>query len=93
MPAGASTNNIQAVTTNLFFTMNYMHDLFYDSGFDEASGNPQATTTAVGGVEGDPILAESQDYSGLDNANASRAHRRHQPARADVPVGLRQRRR
>ncbi|HEX6836334.1 MAG TPA: M36 family metallopeptidase, partial [Polyangia bacterium] len=68
---GASTNNIEAVTTNLFFTMNYMHDLFYDSGFDEVSGNPQASNYGRGGVEGDEIHAEAQDYSGLDNANAN----------------------
>ena len=70
-PSGGSTNNIQAITTNLFFTMNYMHDLFYDSGFDEVSGNPQASNYGRGGVEGDDIHAESQDYSGLDNANAN----------------------
>src|SRR6185312_13199665 len=70
-PSPSSTSNIQAVTTNLFFTMNYMHDLFYDSGFDEVSGNPQASNYGRGGVEGDDIHAEAQDYSGLDNANAN----------------------
>src|SRR4029079_13893561 len=59
------------VTTNLFFTVNYMHDLFYDSGFDEVSGNPQWSNYGRGGIENDPIRAEAQDFSGTDNANAS----------------------
>ncbi len=70
-PSCASTSNIQAVTTDLFFTMNYMHDLFYDAGFDEPSGNPQQDNYGRGGAAGDPIHAESQDNSGLDNANAT----------------------
>ena len=65
----ANQNNIEAVTTNLFFVINYMHDLFYDSGYDEVSGNAQLHNYGRGGVEGDPVLAESQDFSGLDNAN------------------------
>ena len=70
-PSSSSTTTIRAATTNLFFVMNYMHDLFYDSGFDEASGNPQLNNYGRGGIAGDPIKAESQDNSGLDNANAS----------------------
>jgi hypothetical protein len=71
---GATNENIQAVTTNLFFVVNYMHDLFYDSGYDEASHNSQQDNYGRGGagaLAGDPIHAESQDYSGLDNANCS----------------------
>jgi Fungalysin metallopeptidase (M36) len=62
---------IRAATTHLFFTVNYMHDFFYDAGYDEASGNAQADNYGRGGVGGDPINAEAQDYSGTDNANAS----------------------
>jgi uncharacterized protein (TIGR03382 family) len=61
--------HIDAATTNLFFIVNYMHDLFYDSGYDEASGNSQVDNFGRGGVGGDPVHAESQDYGGLNNAN------------------------
>ncbi|MDB4966396.1 MAG: Peptidase, (Fungalysin) family [Myxococcales bacterium] len=67
----ATPSNVQAVTTDLFFVVNYMHDLFYDSGWNEASRNPQTNNFGRGGVGGDQIHAESQDSSGLDNANAS----------------------
>jgi hypothetical protein len=68
---GGSTFNIQAITTNLFFVVNYMHDLYYDSGYNEAAGNSQNDNYGRGGVGSDAINAESQDYSGLDNANMS----------------------
>ena len=61
------------MTTNLFFIVNYMHDLFYDSGYDEASDNAQANNYGRGGVDrGDPILAESQDYAATTTPTARR---------------------
>ena len=33
--------------TNLFYMNNYLHDWYYDAGFDEAAGNAQATITAA----------------------------------------------
>jgi large repetitive protein len=44
---------------------------FYDAGFDEASGNAQSVNYGRGGVEGDPIQAQGQDYLGRNNANMS----------------------
>ena len=67
----ANTTSIRAVTTNLFYVVNYMHDAFYDSGYNEAARNPQQNNLGRGGVAGDPIKAEAQDYSGRNNANAS----------------------
>ena len=64
-------NSKQAVTTNFFYIVNYLHDTFYDAGWDEKSRNPQMDNFGRGGVEKDPIRAESQDYTGRNNANAS----------------------
>lgn len=66
-----SVNNRKASIVNLFYMNNYLHDWFYDYGFDEKSGNAQAKNYDRGGVEGDPIRAEVQDNSGFDNANMS----------------------
>lgn len=67
----SSVNNRKAAIVNLFYVNNYLHDLFYDHGFDEASGNAQVSNFGRGGVEGDPLLAEIQDNSGFNNANMS----------------------
>lgn len=69
--ANANDTQKQAAVTNLFYTINYLHDVFYNAGFDEASGNAQLKNYGRGGQEGDPILAEGQDFSGLNNANMS----------------------
>ena len=69
-PAG-SPRAIRAVTTNFFYIVNWMHDYFYDAGWDEASFNPQLDNYGRGGIPGDPIRAEAQDSSGRNNANAS----------------------
>jgi hypothetical protein len=66
-----SNDAIHAVTTQLFYTLNFMHDFFYDPGWNEASYNPQAKNFGRGGTEGDAIKAEAQDNSGRNNANAS----------------------
>ncbi|TVP10897.1 rhombosortase-dependent M36 family metallopeptidase [Shewanella sp. KCT] len=65
----SSVNNRKAAVVNLFYINNYLHDVFYDHGFDEASGNAQALNYDRGGIEGDAIRAEVQDNSGFNNAN------------------------
>jgi len=67
----ASQNQIMASATQLFFVTNWLHDYFYDSGFDEAAGNAQALNFGRGGIEGDSMKAEAQDVSGTNNANMS----------------------
>lgn len=67
----ASTNNSQAITTNLFYILNWMHDYFYDAGWTESAFNPQRSNKGRGGIEGDPIRGEAQDSGGRNNANAS----------------------
>jgi len=69
-----SPDQTMAAVTQLFYTVNWMHDSWYDSGFDEASGNAQFDNYGRGGMGNDPILAEAQDGALLgysDNANMS----------------------
>lgn len=64
-------NNLQSSLVGMFFHVNWLHDRWYEAGFDEASGNAQLKNFGLGGLEGDPILAEGADFSGTDNANMS----------------------
>ena len=59
----------QAATTQLFVDINFLHDWFYDAGFDEAAGNAQLDNYGRGGLAGDRMRAEAQDSSGYNNAN------------------------
>lgn len=66
-----SLDNRKAAIVNLFYLNNYLHNDYYDHGFDEASGNAQNDNYGRGGVEGDALRAEVQDNSGFNNANMS----------------------
>ena len=46
-------NTPESAETQLFFLTNFLHDFFYDLGFDEAAGNFQASNFGRGGLEGD----------------------------------------
>lgn len=59
----------QADIQQLFYNVNFLHDWFYDSGFNEASGNAQTSNFGRGGFENDNIKAQAQDFSGRNNAN------------------------
>jgi hypothetical protein len=59
----------QGAIQQLFYDVNFLHDWFYDAGFDEASGNAQNDNYGRGGVAGDAVRAQAQDSSGRDNAN------------------------
>jgi hypothetical protein len=73
------TDYTAASTTNLFYMTNIMHDVWYQYGFNEVSGNFQKDNLGRGGTTsfiGDDVLADSQDgYSQsvatLNNANFS----------------------
>ncbi|WP_394840755.1 M36 family metallopeptidase [Pendulispora brunnea] len=56
--------------THGFFVMNFLHDWFYDAGYTEAAGNSQRNNFGRGGLPNDPVLFETQDFSGRNNANA-----------------------
>src|SRR6185295_295352 len=69
-----------AAVVNLFYMNNWLHDWWYNHGFDEAAGNAQASNydrtedpdvegDEDAALEGDPILAQGQDASGRNNAN------------------------
>ena len=67
----STARQTQAATTNLFYTVNWLHDYFYDSGFNEAAGNAQDNNFGRGGEDRDPLHAEAQDFGGINNANMS----------------------
>lgn len=69
--ANASTAQKNAAVVQMFYLNNWMHDWYYDAGFDEKAGNAQANNYGRGGADGDPIKSEAQDYSGANNANMS----------------------
>ncbi len=58
-----------AAAVNLFYMNNIMHDVFYQYGFDEQSGNMQQTNFGRGGLGSDGVLAQAQDGGGQNNAN------------------------
>ena len=65
----APTTYVNAATTNLYYMNNIMHDVWYRYGFDEVNGNFQQNNYGRGGLQNDYVLADSQDGSGLNNAN------------------------
>lgn len=58
-----------AAITNLFYINNILHDIHYQYGFDEASGNFQVNNYGNGGAGNDAVQADAQDGSGVNNAN------------------------
>jgi len=70
----ATVDQSKAAITNAFYTVNWLHDYWYDSGFDEAAGNAQLNNFERGGAEGDPMRVEVQDNflgGSRNNANMS----------------------
>ena len=65
----ANANQTLAATTQLFYVNNWLHDWFYDSGFNEAAGNAQADNFGRGGLGGDVLHAQAQDGAVLGNRN------------------------
>ncbi|KAI9220358.1 Fungalysin metallopeptidase-domain-containing protein [Blastocladiella britannica] len=60
---------VDAAVSQLFYTINALHDLFYAYGFDEIAGNFQTENLGRGGTGSDPVRAFAQDGSGFNNAN------------------------
>jgi Zn-dependent metalloprotease len=67
----ATDSNRNVAVQNLFYFNNTVHDILYSHGFTEAAGNFQIDNFGNGGLGSDPVQAEAQDGSGLDNANFS----------------------
>lgn len=64
----SSDQSESAILTNLFYWNNIMHDVLYQYGFDEASGNFQNNNYGNGGLANDYVQASGQDGSGTCNA-------------------------
>jgi hypothetical protein len=61
----------QGAIQQLFYNINFLHDWYYDSGFNESMRNAQTNNFGRGGLGNDNIKSEVQDYSGFSNANMS----------------------
>jgi len=59
---------VDAATVNLFYWNNVVHDVLYEHGFDEASGNFQDNNYGNGALGDDFVFADAQDGSGTNNA-------------------------
>ncbi len=66
-----TTQNQSSAIVNLFHRNNWLHDVLYQLGFDEASGNFQTNNFGLGGTGGDPVLADAQNN--VDNINMPNA--------------------
>jgi hypothetical protein len=57
IPTGSTQINAKIVQS--FYAVNWLHDLFYDLGYDEEAGNAQASNYGRGGIEGDPLFVHA----------------------------------
>lgn len=58
-PLPAASTVLNAKIVQGFYAGNWLHDFFYDLGYDEASGNAQADNYGRGGLAGDPLLVHA----------------------------------
>jgi len=83
-PPWADSDQHDAAAVMLFYTINWLHDYFYDSGFDEGAGNAQQDNFGRGGEDGDPIQAQVDGRDDEFYNNASMAT----PADGESPFML-----
>jgi extracellular elastinolytic metalloproteinase len=57
----------EAATSNLFYMNNILHDLTYNYGLDEVSGNFQFKNYSGTGLDGDHVIAQSQFGADTDD--------------------------
>lgn len=67
--ANAPSTYQAASITNLFYVCNVMHDVFYQYGFDEVSGNFQSNNYGNGGLGNDFVFADGQDGFNTNNGS------------------------
>ena len=84
--AGKRPDNLQNSLVGMFFHVNWLHDRWYEAGFDEASGNAQKSNFGRGGMGGDPDAGRRQRLQRHRQRQHVDAGRRRQPAHADVRV-------
>lgn len=58
-----------ASVTQLFYTANMIHDLYYKLGFTERAGNFEANNNGQGGLGNDAVTLNAQDGSDTNNAD------------------------
>ena len=68
-PPQSPADYLDAAITNLFYTCNVLHDVWYHYGFDEQSGNFQEFNPSGTGAGNDAVYAQAQDGGGTNNAN------------------------
>ncbi len=68
LSSGLPYSQVNPAIVNLFYWNNTLHDLWYQYGFDEVSGNFQANNYGNGGLDGDYVRAEGLDGGFTNNA-------------------------
>lgn len=68
-PNASPLTNRDAAVTNLFYWNNIIHDIHYQYGFDEQSGNFQSNNYSNGGLANDAVQAQAQDAADLGATN------------------------
>lgn len=61
-------DSLEAAVTNAFYWTNIMHDILYQYGFTEESGNFQEENFGFGGKEGDSVVVEVKETQAFNNA-------------------------
>lgn len=79
----SSENQKKAAVTQIFYVTNWLHDWWYDSGFNEAAGNAQQDNLGRGGMGGDVLLAQAQD--GFPDPEARNNANMNTPADGESP--------
>ena len=82
----ASRAQVMAAVTNLFYMNNYLHDWYYDAGFDEAAGNAQTSNYGRGGIGVDSIYRRGAGL--LRYQQRQHVDPRRWPAAADAHVSV-----
>ena len=79
-----SDNQRKASITQIFYVTNWLHDWWYDSGFNEVAGNAQQDNLGRGGVGGDVLFAQAQD--GFPDPNSRNNANMDTPADGESPT-------
>ena len=64
----ANRNQRMAAVVNAFYVTNFLHDWFYDAGFDESAGNAQKINFGRGGLANDVLSVRGQRFGQRNNA-------------------------
>lgn len=58
-PVPSGSPQLRAKIVQSFYAANWLHDIFYDAGFDESAGNMQQDNFGRGGLAGDRLLVHA----------------------------------